>query len=68
MIQQEAATLSRFGDPSSFQFLRTYEISGATAYDFLLQFSAGRIVEMIAFGADGQIAGIDFQTFVKTSA
>jgi hypothetical protein len=68
MIQQEAATLSRFGNPSSFQFLRTYEISGAVAYDFLLQFSAGRIVEMIAFGSDGKIAGIDFQTFVKTSA
>jgi hypothetical protein len=68
MIQQEAATLSRFGGPSSFQFLRTYEISGATAYDFLLEFSAGRIVEMIAFDADGKIAGIDFQTFVKTSS
>jgi hypothetical protein len=68
MIQQEAATLSRFGDPASLQFLRTYEIGGATAYDFLLQFGAGRIVEMIAFGADGKIAGIDFQTFVKTNS
>lgn len=64
MIQQEAATLSRFGSSSSFQFIRTYAISGETAYDFLLQFSAGRIVEMIAFDADGKIAGIDFQTFV----
>ena len=68
MIQQEATTLTRFGNPTSFQFLRTYEISGATAYDFLLEFGAGRIVEMIAFGADGKIAGIDFQTFIKTSS
>jgi hypothetical protein len=65
MIQQEAATLTRFGNPSSFQFIRAYSVSGAIGYDFLLQFSAGRIIEMIAFDADGKIAGIDFETFVK---
>jgi hypothetical protein len=68
MIAQEAATLRRFGDPSSFEFIRKYAVGGAMGYDFLLRFSAGRIVEMIAVGADGKIAGIDFQTFVKTSA
>jgi hypothetical protein len=68
MIQQEAATLRLFGDPSSFEFVRKYAVSGAIGYDFLLQFGAGRVVEMIAFSADGKIAGIDFQTFVKTSA
>jgi len=67
IIEQEAARLKQFGEPSSFQFIRTYTISGAIGYDFLLQFSAARIVEMIAFDADGKIAGIDFMTFVKTT-
>jgi hypothetical protein len=65
MIEQEGAKLRQFGAPSSFRFIRTYAISGAVGYDFLLQFSAGRIVEMIAFDPDGKIAGIDFMTFVK---
>lgn len=65
MIEQEGAKLRQFGTPSSFRFIRTYAISGAVGYDFLLQFSAGRIVEMIAFDPGGKIAGIDFMTSVK---
>src|SRR5580704_1327996 len=44
MIAQEAATLRRFGDPSSFEFIRKYAVGGAMGYAFLLRFSAGRIV------------------------
>jgi hypothetical protein len=65
MIEREAKTLQPFGNPSSFQFLRTYAIANTIGYDFLLEFSAGRIVEMIAFDPDGKIAGIDFMTFTK---
>lgn len=65
MIDHESATLRPFGNPSAFKFIRTYMISGKLGYDFLLQFAAGRIIEMIAFDPDGEIAGIDFQTFVK---
>jgi hypothetical protein len=65
MIEQETARLRQVGVPSSFRFIRTYAISGVVGYDFLLQFSAARIVEMIAFDPDGKIAGIDFMTFVK---
>lgn len=67
MVRKEASTLKAFGKPSSFKFIRTYAISGTMGYDFLLQFDNGRIVEMIAFDPDGKIAGIDFQTFVRSS-
>jgi hypothetical protein len=63
---QEAARLTALGKPSSFTFIRTYPISGAVGYDFLLQFKTDRVVEMIAFNPKGQIAGIDFETFVPT--
>ena len=65
MIEQETARLRQVGAPSSFRFIRTYAINGVIGYDFLLQFGAARIVEMIAFDPDGKIAGIDFMTFVR---
>jgi hypothetical protein len=66
MVAQEAATLKALGQPSSFVFIRTYPIRGLIGYDFLLQFKSARIIEMIAFDAEGKIAGIDFAKFVRT--
>jgi hypothetical protein len=68
MIRQEGAKLSRLGNPTAITFLRTYSISGATGYDFLLQFKAARVVEMIAFDTHGKIAGIDFQILVRNQS
>ena len=65
MIEEEGAKLRPLGTPLSFQFVRKYAIGGAIGYDFLLQFSNVRVVEMIAFDPDGKIAGIDFMMFVK---
>ena len=59
--QRESAILTSFGKPSSFTFLRSYPIEGRMGYDFLWQFAKARIVEKIAFDADGKIAGIDFE-------
>lgn len=67
MIVQESKTLSSFGSPTSFKFVRKYVIGDAIGYDFLWEFARGRIVEMIALDGNGKIAGIDFQTFVKDS-
>lgn len=67
MIVQESKTLSSFGSPRSFSFVRKYVIGDAIGYDFLWEFAGGRIVEMIALDANGKIAGIDFQTFIKDS-
>jgi hypothetical protein len=65
-VRRESAVLKAFGAPTGFSFLRTYPIAGVIGYDFLWQFKSGRIVEMIAFDDDGKIAGIDFETFVKS--
>jgi hypothetical protein len=64
---QERERLSSFGDPHSFTFMRSYPVGNAIGYDFLLKFSAGRIVESIAFDGDGKIAGIDFRLFVQSN-
>lgn len=63
MIRQETKTLTPLGDPTSFLFVRTYPVSGALEYDFLLQFKAARIVELISFDTGGKIAGLGFELF-----
>jgi hypothetical protein len=65
-VRRESAVLKAFGDPTGFSFLRSYPIAGVIGYDFLWQFKSGRIIEMIAVDDDGKIAGIDFETFVKS--
>lgn len=67
MIRQEAVNLKKFGAPTSMTYVRTYGIKGVVGYDFLWEFKAARIVEMIALDPDGKIAGIDFQAFVPAS-
>lgn len=63
MIRQETKTLTPLGDPTSFVFVRTYPVSGALEYDFLLQFKAARIIELISFDTGGKIAGLGFELF-----
>lgn len=63
MVRQETKTLTPLGDPTSFVFVRTYPVSGALEYDFLLQFKAARIIELISFDTGGKIAGLGFELF-----
>jgi len=63
MIEREKHTLQNFGTPKKFNFLRRRKVSGTNAYDFLLTFPSGTILEAIAFDQSGKIAGIDFQPF-----
>ena len=64
MVTQEAKVLKPFGDPIRFEYIGSEQIAYATSYDFLIYFRAGRILERIAFGKSGKIAGINFQTFL----
>ena len=61
MIHHEAEMLTPLGDPLSFMFVRTYPIDGALEYDFMLQFKATKVIELITFDADGKIAGLGFE-------
>lgn len=64
MIRHEAATLEAYGRPTAFVFLGTQQVQGLTGYVFGITFHAARVIEHIAFDADGKLAGIDFQPFV----
>jgi hypothetical protein len=64
MIHQEATTLTAYGRPASFVFLRSDPVGEAVGYKFLLTFKSAKIVEAIAFDGDGKIAGIDFQIWL----
>lgn len=66
-VRKEKATLKAFGKPISFRFIGSAPIKGAIGYYFDIEFSVGRVVEAIAYDADGKIAGIDFQTYVPDS-
>jgi hypothetical protein len=63
LIRQETAALTALGDPTSFVYVRTYPLAGALEYDFMLQFKAARVVELISFNSGGKIAGLGFQLF-----
>lgn len=66
LVNRASEAFNRLGQPTSYSFMRTYSIGGATGYDFLLTFPSKRIIEMIAFDSHGKLAGIDFKTFVPT--
>jgi opacity protein-like surface antigen len=61
VIRDETKALTSLGDPTSFDYVRTYPLGRALEYDFMLQFKAGRVVELISFDADGKIAGLGFE-------
>lgn len=63
IVRHETAALMPLGDPASFTFVRTYAVGGALEYDFLLQFRAARVIELISFDNGGKIAGLGFQLF-----
>jgi len=63
IIRQETAALTPLGDPTSFVYVRTYPLSDALEYDFMLQFKSARVVELISFNVGGKIAGLGFQLF-----
>jgi hypothetical protein len=65
LIQKYKKELSNFGHPNSFIYVRKRPIGAVMTYEFLLTFANGRIIEYIAFDANGKIAGIDFRTFVS---
>ena len=64
MISSESAALRAFGHTTGFLYLGDQRVQYAVGYNFEIIFPKGRIIEEIAFDADGKIAGIDFQTFV----
>lgn len=63
IVRRETKTLTALGDPATFVFVRTYALDEALEYDFLLQFKATRLVELISFDASGKIAGLGFELF-----
>ena len=63
IVQRETKALTPLGDPASFVFVRTYALDEALEYDFLLQFKAARLVELISFDPTGKIAGLGLEPF-----
>src|SRR5690349_8376677 len=61
MIRQQTVALTPLGDPTSFTYVRTYPLSDALEYDFMLQFKAARVIELISFDSGGKIAGLGLQ-------
>ena len=65
MITDESGKLKPLGDPASFTFLRTHPVVDSMGYDFMLDFGNERILETLAYDAEGKIAGIAFMMFVR---
>jgi hypothetical protein len=65
-VTEIAASLRPYNVPTAVVFMGTSPAGGATGYNFILQFSNGRVLEAIALDRSGAIAGFDFQTFVKS--
>jgi hypothetical protein len=68
-IRREAATLKKYGTPTSFEFVKKGKVEYATGYYFVLTFMkqdriSAKIIEAIAFDTNGKIAGLDFDIFV----
>ena len=64
MIRQESATLKPLGRPIRFIFFGSQRVQYATGYKFGVEFRAARVIESIAFDADGKIGGFNFQVFL----
>jgi len=64
-VSEIAASLKAYNTPTAVTFVGTSPAGGAVGYNFILQFSNGRVIEAIAIDRSGAIAGFDFQTFVR---
>lgn len=67
-VAKERATLQRYGAPTSFVYLSSERVGRASAYDFLISFQSGKVVESIAFDPAGAIVGIAFRTYAPKAS
>jgi len=63
MMRAEMNTLRSLGKPTSFTYLRVEPFGGLAGYEVVVSFARTerQVIEGIAFDADGQLAGIDFE-------
>lgn len=62
MIDSEEKTLAPLGKPSKWLYFGS-PIEYAKGYMFGIQLPHNRVIERIAFDADGKIAGVQFQVY-----
>ncbi|HET9392664.1 MAG TPA: hypothetical protein VFO29_03935 [Candidatus Rubrimentiphilum sp.] len=63
MVAGEEKTLQALGRPSKWLYFGSQPVQYAVGYEFGIQFKHARVLEHIAFDADGKIAGLQFQVY-----